>query len=241
MKTVKEVSEISGLSIRALQHYDNIGLLKASERTESDYRLYDDKAIEKLQRILLFKELEIPLKEIKSIFDNGYDMSIILDEQIEILKLKKNRLENLIIFAEKLKKKGEDIMNFSVFDNKQIEDYTSRAKEKWENTKEYKEFDKKSKNLSKVDKKMLYDEFMFIFKHFGELKTLDFKDDKVQEKVKELQDYITEHFYKCSDEILLGLGEMYACDGEFKDNIDKVGGVGTAKFVKRAIVYYVEK
>lgn len=241
MKTIKEVSEISGLSIRALQHYDNIGLLKATERTKTDYRLYDMNSIEKLQKILLFKELEIPLKEIKIILDNEYDMNIIIDEQIEILNLKKKRLENLIIFAKKLKVKGENIMDFSVFDNKQIDDYVSRAKERWGNSKEYQEFDIKTKKLSEVSKKVIYDEFIQIFKEFGEFKNLDIKEMKVQEKVRKLQNYITEHFYKCSDNILLNLGEMYAFDGEFKDNINRIGGEGTAEFIKNSIVYYVSK
>lgn len=67
MMTVKEVSKLTGVTIRTLQYYDTIGLLPATEHTESGYRLYDDTAMERLQQILLFKELEFPLKEIKGL------------------------------------------------------------------------------------------------------------------------------------------------------------------------------
>ena len=68
MKTVKDVSEIAGVSIRTLRYYDDIGLLKPTELTEAGYRLYDDKALEKLQEIMFYGELEIPLSDIKIIF-----------------------------------------------------------------------------------------------------------------------------------------------------------------------------
>ena len=88
--TVCEVSKISGVSIRALQHYDNIGLLPATEVTRAGYRLYDDTALERLQYILLFKELEFSLKEIKEILDSAdFDRNRALEQQIRLLELRK--------------------------------------------------------------------------------------------------------------------------------------------------------
>ena len=69
MKTVKEVSRLTGVSIRTLHHYDAIGLLKPTQVTEAGYRLYDDAALQRLQNILLFRELQFPLKEIKAFLD----------------------------------------------------------------------------------------------------------------------------------------------------------------------------
>ena len=69
MKTVNEVSKLTGVSIRTLQYYDKIGLLRPTEYTESGYRLYDDTALERLQQILLFRELEFSLSDIESIID----------------------------------------------------------------------------------------------------------------------------------------------------------------------------
>ena len=88
MMTVKEVSNISGVSIRSLHHYDKIGLLPATEVTAAGYRLYDDKALERLQMILLFKELQFPLKDIKEILDDlNFDRSKALEQQIKLLQL----------------------------------------------------------------------------------------------------------------------------------------------------------
>ena len=100
MMTVNEVSKLAGVSIRTLQYYDSIGLLKPAEYTESGYRLYDDTAMERLQQILLFRELEFPLKEIKEIVTRpDFDKEKALDQQIELLALKKEHLEKLITFA----------------------------------------------------------------------------------------------------------------------------------------------
>ena len=100
MMTVNEVSRLTGVSIRTLQYYDKIGLLKPVEHTAAGYRLYDNSALEKLQQILLFRELEFSLKDIKQIMDApGFDRQKALEQQIEVLILKKQRLENLIALA----------------------------------------------------------------------------------------------------------------------------------------------
>ena len=90
MMTVHAVSKLTGVSIRALQYYDEIGLLPPTRYTEAGYRLYDDAALERLQQILLFRELEFPLKEIKRILENpAFDRSKALEQQIELLTLKR--------------------------------------------------------------------------------------------------------------------------------------------------------
>ena len=100
MRTVNEVSKLSGVSIRTLQYYDKIGLLHPTDHTEAGYRLYDDTALAKLQQILLFKELEFPLSEIKRILECAdYDENKALSQQIRLLELKKERLERLIAFC----------------------------------------------------------------------------------------------------------------------------------------------
>ena len=107
MMIVNEVSKLTGVSIRTLQYYDTIGLLTPSKYTESGYRLYDDTALERLQQILLFKELEFSLKEIKEIIDApNFDRAKALEQQIELLTLKKEHLENLIDFARGIKTIG---------------------------------------------------------------------------------------------------------------------------------------
>ncbi len=104
MMTVNEVSKLTGVSIRTLQYYDQIGLLHPTGYTESGYRLYDDMALETLQQILLFRELEFPLKDIKGIITApDFDRNLALEQQIELLTLKKEHLENLILFARGIK------------------------------------------------------------------------------------------------------------------------------------------
>ena len=100
MMTVNEVSKLTGMSIRTLQYYDTIGLLKPIEYTESGYRLYDDTSLERLQQILLFKELEFPLKEIKKIIDApNFDRNKALEQQIELLTMKKGINKSILFYV----------------------------------------------------------------------------------------------------------------------------------------------
>ena len=242
MKTVNEVSKLTGVSIRTLQYYDKIGLLRPAEYTESGYRLYDDAALEKLQQILLFKELEFPLKDIKDIVTRSdFDKRLALDQQIELLELKKEHIENLISMCRELKLRGVRDLDFTAFDSSKIDEYTKRAKEQWGNTPEFKEFEEKNKKRSKSEEESMMTDFMKLFEEFGAMKDQDPASFEVQDQVKKLQSFITEHFYNCTNEILSGLGKMYAGGGEFTENIDKMGGKGPAEFVFQAIKIYCGK
>ena len=141
MKTVHEVSELTGISIRALQYYDQIGLLSPAERTEAGYRLYDDAALEKLQQILLFRSLEFKLQDIKSIMDDpAFDRARALEDQIALLEMRKRHIEGLIRLAQSMKKKGMNPLSFAEFDTKKMDAYAAEAKARWGKTKEYQEF-----------------------------------------------------------------------------------------------------
>ena len=236
MKTVHEVSELTGLSIRTLQYYDKTGLLKPAAYSEAGYRLYDDDSLIKLQQIMLFRELEFPLKDIKTIInDPGFDKTKALEDQIELLRLKREQIDKLIGYAELLRKNGGKSMDFEVFDKTKIREYAEKAKETWGNTEAYKEYSEKAKGRTDAENGILAKEMMDIFRDLGGLKDLDPGSEEVRTKVRELQDFITENYYKCTDEILRGLGNMYAAGGEFTENIDKAAGEGTAVFVNEAI------
>lgn len=242
MMTVNEVSKLTGVSIRALQYYDKIGLLKPSKYTESGYRLYDDTVLEMLQQILLLRELEFPLKEIKEILSRpDFDRNEALEQQITLLTMKKERLERLIDFAREIQCTGVKKMDFSVFDTKKLDEYAKQAREQWGKTAEYKEFEQKSRNRSKEEEQAVTKQFMQLFADFGKLKDTDPKSTEVQSHVKKLQDYITQNFYHCSDEILFSLSRMYTGGGEFTANIDRTGGKGTAAFAADAIRIYCGK
>ncbi len=121
MRTVKEVSELTGISVRTLHYYDEIGLFEPTVVTEAGYRLYDDKALERLQQILFFREFDMPLKEIKSIMENpNLDKNQLLRSQKQVLILKKERLERLIAGIDDILK-GENRMDFEIFSKADVE------------------------------------------------------------------------------------------------------------------------
>ena len=105
MKTVKEVSRITGVSVRTLHHYDAIGLLKPTQVTEAGYRLYDDSALARMQSILLFRQLQFPLKEIKKILDSPvFDPMEALSQQVHLLEMQRDHLEQLISHAREIQR-----------------------------------------------------------------------------------------------------------------------------------------
>lgn len=132
-------------------------------------------------------------------------------------------------------------MDFSAFDTSKMDEYAAQAKASWGNTPEYHEYEEKAKGRTKQEEQDIGKNMMQIFTEFGTM--LDFQPDseKVQAQVKKLQDYITENFYTCSNDILNSLGNMYAGGGDFTTNIDNAGGAGTAEFVSRAIKIYCRK
>ncbi len=240
--TVNEVSKIAGISVRTLQYYDKIGLLPPSSFTDSGYRLYNEDSLERLQTVLLFKELEFPLKEIKKIIENpDFDKEKALSEQIKLLKLRREQLDSLISLAEKLINKEEKILDFSAFDKTKLKEYEAEAKEKWGKTSAFEEFKAKSELRTDTENSFIAGEMMEIFSEFGKVSDGSPKSTEAQELVKKLQNFISENYYNCTDEILFGLGQMYIMDERFTENIDKSGGTGTAEFVSKAIRAYCGK
>ncbi len=237
MRTVHEVSRLTGVSIRTLQYYDKIGLLPPAERTEAGYRLYDDAALERLQQILLFRELQFPLRDIRRIVESpDFDRGKALEQQIALLTLKKEHIESLIGLARGLKAMGvNQPMSFEPFDTRKIDEYAAQAKASWGTTPEYREFEEKSKGRDQKADALLSEQMMDIFAEFGDIRHTDPSGDAAQALVRKLQGFITEHFYTCSDEILRGLGQMYAAGGDFTANIDRRAGEGTAIFAHEAI------
>ena len=237
MMTVHEVSKLTGVSIRTLQYYDRIGLLHPARYTDAGYRLYDDTALETLQQILLFRELEFSLSEIRQIIQNpSFDRRKALDQQIELLQLKKEHLENLITLARGIRLTGvKHHMDFSAFDTRKMDEYAAQAKASWGSTPEYREYEQKARGRTREENAALAEEMMNIFREFGAIREKSPASDTAQALVKKLQDFITEHMYTCSEKVLSGLGMMYAGGGEMTQNIDRYGGNGTADFVNKAI------
>ena len=242
MKTVQEVSKLSKVSVRTLHYYDSIGLLTPSAVNEAGYRLYDDTALERLQYILLFRELSFPLKEIKRILDSAdFDKNKALEQQIELLMLKKEHLENLIAFARGIKLMGVNNLDFSAFDTSKIDEYAMQAKVTYGKTESYKEYEKKIQGKTQEELSKTWQQMMQFFVEFGTMLEEKPETEKVQKQVKKLRDFINDNFYTCTNEIFLSLGKMYSGGGSFTENIDRAGGKGTGEFVAKAIELFCEK
>ena len=227
---IQEFAKFTGVSVRTLHYYDEIGLLKpASVDRVTGYRYYDENSLLRMQEILFYRELDFSLKSIGEILSSPhYDKNEALRKQKEMLILKKERLERLISAVDGAMN-GENIM--SAFDNSKFEQYKAEAKAKWGNTEAYKEYEKRGKNDQS-------DAMMAIFAQIGQLLQLDPASVEVQALVGNLQQFITDNYYTCTKQILKGLGQMYVADERFKENIDRAGGAGTAEFVAKAIEIY---
>lgn len=237
---IKKFAELTGVSVRTLHYYDEIGLLKPSSVDRfTGYRYYDESSVLRMQEILFYRELDFSLKSIAEILSSpNYDREKALKEQKKLLTLKKERLERLILSIDNAVK-GENVM--SAFDNSELEAYKAEAKEKWGNTEAYAEYSEKAKGYSKERFADINTGLEYIFRDFAELMQSGVEPDssEAQALVKKLQDYITENYYTCTDEILAGLGQMYVADERFKNNIDKYAS-GTAEFVSKAISIYTK-
>ncbi len=236
---IKDFSEVTGVSVRTLRYYDEIDLLKPAYVDEfSSYRYYDDKSLLRMQEILFYRELDFSLKSIGEILSSpNYDKEKALAQQKQLLILKKERLERLILVIDSEKKGDESVMK--AFDNSEFEKYKAEAKEKWGDTEAYSEYTEKTKDFSKSKFDSLTEGIDSIMGEFALVKNddIDPSDEIAQNLVKKLQDYISENFYKCTKEILAGLGQMYVFDERFRNNIDKHGG-GTAEYISQAISIY---
>ena len=239
---INEFAKLTGVSVRTLHYYDEIGLLKpAFVDAQNGYRFYDENSLLRMQEILFYRELDFSLKSILEILSSpDYDKQKALAEQRKLLELKKERLERII---DALDGATKGKVTMTAFDNSDYEtarkQYEVEAKQRWGETDAYKEHKQKTANYSKDKWQEVNDGLMTIFAKFAKCKqngnTADLDD--AQALVKELQIYITENYYTCTNEILASLGQMYVADERFKTNIDK-NGDGTAEFVSKAIEIY---
>ncbi len=241
--TIKQFSKLVGVSIRTLDYYDEINLLKPDYiDNNTGYRYYGNNNYMKMQEIMFYKELDFSLKDIILILSSStYDKKTTILKQKELLILKRNRLNNIISNIDNIIK-GE-IIDMKIFDNKEYieakDKYKDEVINKWSNTNAYKEYLNKTSNYTKKTWNEISIRLNNIFKEFNNLliNKKNINDIEVLNQVKLLQDFINKTQYTCTNEILLSLGYMYINDERFKSNIDKVG-LGTAEFINKAIIEY---
>lgn len=242
--TVKQVAGRTGVSVRTLHYYDEIGLLPPTRTTEAGYRLYGEEALERLQQILFLKELDFPLEEIRAILDDpSFDKTQAMRRHRELLLLKRARLDRLIRLVEN-NLKGESEMDFQSFDQSEIEaarrQYAKETEERWGQSEAYRQSQERTGRYSKEDWAKIESERDRIFQAFAAQRCEAPESPAVQRLVGEWKAHISNHFYDCTDEILAGLGEMYTADPRFTQNIDRFGE-GTAQLIRDAIRVYCGK
>lgn len=202
MRTVKQVSDLTGISVRMLHHYDKIGLLKPTKLTEVGYRLYDDEALETLQQILFFKELDLPLKEIKEIITSPhFDKMKALENHKKLIILKRDRLNGLIKLINKTLK-GANTMSFKEFDMSEyynvLEEFKKENKDKvirhWGSVDKFDEMIEKGKAVEAKIAKMAMEEYGSI-KKYAEAVKKNLNNSLAITKAEQVDDFKKDFLY----------------------------------------------
>lgn len=244
--TVREAAELSGVSVRTLHYYDEIGLLRPARVTEAGYRLYGGEELARLQQILLYRELDFSLAEIRDLLSPGEAdrreeaRRDALKKQRALLEMKRARLDRLISLTGRLLK-GEPEMDFEAFDTTQIEEqkqkYAEEVKERWGGTEAYRESERRTAAYEKEDWARIQQEMDEIFRSFADCMELGPASPQAQALVREWQEFITANFYPCPKEVLAGLGQMYSADERFQKTFAKTAP-GLGGFIAAAIEAY---
>ena len=219
--TVHEVADLTGITIRTLHYYDEIGLLKPTMVTDSKYRLYTDDDLSRLQEILFFREVGFALKER-------------IDALISLLK---TEIE------------GKPVSSFAPFSDTKVlelkEKYRSEVLERWGDTHSFKEYEAAFLSQPKEGQRNQLERFLSVskdtFKKLARFQNQSPACQEVQQIVKEWQQYISESFYKCDNQILLYLGQLYISDERFSNYINGFGSGNLASFFSEAINIFCAK
>ncbi len=231
--TIGELARMSGVTIRTLRYYDRIGLLPPAEVTEAGYRLYDNSSLERLHSILLLRETGLPLERIGALLNHpGADPGRILALQEALLKMQRAHIDRLLALTAELGKKGMHPMDFTAFNDRRAADLAAQAEAAWGDTPAWKEF--VSRPCHEGDNARNGQELMTLIGLFGRQRPTSPDSLEAAVFVRQLQQFITDRFYTCTDEILLSLADVYETP-DFTRNIDREGGEGAAAFLAAAI------
>jgi len=240
--TVGELSRLAGITVRALRHYDEIGLVRPSQRSAAGYRIYDDRDVLRLQQVLVFRELGVPLDEIAQAIDARGDRAALLRKHREALADKRARLDQMLAAVDEALEaleKGKTMEPVDVtkmFDGFDREGYVEEAEQRWGHTDAYKESARRTATYGKAEWDEIRQESEAIYARLATLmqQSAAVTDPAVQAAVAEHRAHIDRWFYPCSTKMHRGLGEMYIADPRFTANLDKVAP-GFAQFLRDAI------
>lgn len=242
--TVGDVAKRAGISVRTLHHYDEIGLLSPSERSAAGYRLYDGGDVARLQQILFYRELGLPLEEISRVMsDPGFDRVEALREQRARLEARAEHVRKMIDAVDDAIDSAERGTTMStnemlgVFGDFDPAEHEQEARERWGHTDAYKESARRTAEYTKEDWERLAAEAEEIYQAFMDLKEAAVPPDseEAMDIAERHRAHIGDWFYECPPEIHVGLGEMYVQDSRFTEGIDK-HGEGLAHYMSEAIL-----
>jgi DNA-binding transcriptional MerR regulator len=238
--TVGELAKLTGITVRTLHHYDQIGLVQPSDRSDAGYRLYGQADVLRLQQVLLYRELGLPLDQIAGVLEEGTPKAALAKHR-ETLVAKRAHLDAMLAaldtalaIEEGRKMKPEDVK--TMFDGFDPEKYADEARAKWGATDSFKESARRTKSYGKAEWDAIKSEADSIYRRFAELMTEGAapSDARVRGVVEAHRAHIDRWFYPCSIEMQQGLAAMYVADPRFTENIDKYGA-GLSQFIHAAV------
>jgi DNA-binding transcriptional MerR regulator len=240
--TVGDLSRLTGVTVRALHHYDEIGLVKPSQRSAAGYRLYGDRDVLRLQQVLVFRELGVPLDEIGAAIDGATDRAALLRGHRAALVEKRGRIDAMVaavdaalrVLEKEFEMQPEDFKK--LFDGFDPTEHEAEARQRWGNTDAYKESARRTKQYGRAEWEGIKRESDAINARLRDLLIQGAapSDPAVQAAVEDHRLHIARWYYPCSREMHHGLAEMYVADPRFTENLDKVAP-GFARFLRDAI------
>ncbi len=244
--TVHQLADLAGVSVRTLHHYDQIGLLRPTARTNAGYRLYAGADLLRLQQILFFKEMDLPLGEIKAILDDpGFDAVQALRSHRRMLEQRRERLALLLNTIDKtILSLTEETMTpltdkelYEGFTQEQIDEYTSEASQRWPD--QYAESNRRVRAMSREQWQAIKKEGDEVTRGLAALMGSDPASQAVQALVARHYAWVAQ-FWTPNAEAYRGLGQMYTEDARFRANYDKYRP-GLADFMCAAMNIYAQK
>lgn len=241
--TVGELSRLTGVTVRALHHYDEIGLVRPSQRSAAGYRLYDDTDVLRLQQVLVLRELGVPLDQIAAAIDDAADRAALLRTHRAALAEKRVRLDALLAAVDtalEVLERGKQMTpeDFkTMFDGFDPAVHEDEVQERWGKTDAYRESARRTRQYGKAEWQAIRDESTEIYARLAALWKggAAASDPAVQAAVEDHRRHIERWFYPCSAQMHRGLGEMYVADPRFTATFDRQAGAGFAGFFRDAI------
>ncbi|GAA0497073.1 MerR family transcriptional regulator [Streptomyces olivaceiscleroticus] len=242
--SVGQVAGFAGVTVRTLHHYDEIGLLSPSARNHAGHRRYDDADLDRLQRVLFYRELGFPLDEVAALLDDpDADPQDHLRRQHDLLTARIARLQEMaaaVKTAMEARRMGIDLSpeeKFEVFGDHDPDQYAEEVERRWGHTDAYQESQRRAASYTKEDWKRLTADFDAIHRRMGELLGAGVPADSeaAMDMAEDHRRFIGRHHYECTHELHSRLGEMYVSDERFTATYEAIRP-GLAVYMRDAML-----